>query len=714
MVHQKLRIACLIPSATDICIALGLQDCIVGITHECTSHFTTKVLDPNVVQVLTLDMINATGATTQGEIHEVVQQNSQQHCNARSSSSPSSSTGISTEDIPSLYPIVPQKFISANPNLIFTQDLCNVCAPNSDSVRTIIKQQQNIIQNNNNNDNVEEIKSDDVEEIRIVSLSPKSLQDVLETFRIIADACYVPERGVNLIETFHSNLQALDATIKQHTTLKEHPFHVKKSMLILEWLDPPFDAGHWIIDMMDSIGIQNMMTPILVNDQDPRKSKSRSWDNMKHIMMTQQQQIENSKDDYSIVVACCGFDLQRNYDDTMTARNNLKKTFPTTYHANRMYACDGNAYFVNPGPNLLYGITILALIAYDQHPDLIVAIQNLPYWKNADIAMPYRQVNIHSDEDIDSTTTDIKVPDIEDGDFYVVHRQACDDGKMSYIDPVTKYMVFTELAHTARGKCCGSGCRHCPYAHTNVQSEKKGQKIQQPAILYTATEDSYFSVTRNPDHVKVLFDSGGKDSFLTIRAMVKESQNEEQRQPPFGMILLTTFDAESRIIAHQDISIDVIVQQARHLDITLIGVPMHRGSSESYVERVRRGVQLIEQQYGNSNVKVSTLVFGDLHLEHIKGWRDQELGPLGYKLQYPLFRVPYDILMQDLEISKVPCTVTSSTVAAVTTGEIYDSDFRRQLSEQAPGVDIFGENGEFHTVAEVWKVDRNIALGLQQ
>ena len=112
-------------------------------------------------------------------------------------------------------------------------------------------------------------------------------------------------------------------------------------------------------------------------------------------------------------------------------------------------------------------------------------------------------------------------------------------------------------------------------------------------------------------------------------------------------------------------------------------------------------------------MKVSTLVFGDLHLEHIKGWRDQELGPLGYKLQYPLFRVPYDVLMQDLETSQVPCTVTSSTVSAVSTGEVYDSEFRRRLSEQAPAVDIFGENGEFHTVAEVWKVDQKIALGLQ-
>ena len=356
LLQQELRIACLIPSATDICIALGLQNSIVGITHECTAHFATKALNPDTVQVLTLDMIHAAGAMTQSAINELVQQNSQQHCNSRASSSTSS---ISAQDIPSLYPIVPQNFIAANPNLIFTQDLCNVCAPNSDSVRTLIEQ-------SNNNENVD--ARSNVQAVRIVSLSPKSLKDVLETFRIIGNACYVQERGEALIETFHSSLRVLNATVQQHTTEKPH-LSQPKSMLLLEWLDPPFDAGHWILDMMESIGIQNMMIPILEKgttpDEEPRKSKSRSWDAMRQIMMTQQQTSENN-DDSSIVVACCGFDLQRNYEDTIAARDNLQSTFPTTYQANRIYACDGNAYFVNPGPNLLYGITILALIAYDK------------------------------------------------------------------------------------------------------------------------------------------------------------------------------------------------------------------------------------------------------------------------------------------------------------------------------------------------------------
>jgi diphthamide synthase (EF-2-diphthine--ammonia ligase) len=177
-----------------------------------------------------------------------------------------------------------------------------------------------------------------------------------------------------------------------------------------------------------------------------------------------------------------------------------------------------------------------------------------------------------------------------------------------------------------------------------------------------------------------------------------------------GLILLTTFDATSRIIAHQDISIDTVIRQARHLDITLIGVPMHRGSSESYVQRIQRGIAVVDK-YAKGNI--SSLVFGDLHLEHIKGWRDEHLGPLGYEMAYPLFNVPYATLLQDLEASRVPCVVTSSMVPTVQAGEVYDSNFRRRLTEESPDVDVFGENGEFHSEAQVWEVDRSVALGLK-
>ena len=54
-------------------------------------------------------------------------------------------------------------------------------------------------------------------------------------------------------------------------------------------------------------------------------------------------------------------------------------------------------------------------------------------------------------------------------DIEEAHTAACRIGKGTYIDPVTGYTVITELAHRKRGKCCGNGCRHCPFGHFNVK-----------------------------------------------------------------------------------------------------------------------------------------------------------------------------------------------------------------------------------------------------
>jgi diphthamide synthase (EF-2-diphthine--ammonia ligase) len=296
------------------------------------------------------------------------------------------------------------------------------------------------------------------------------------------------------------------------------------------------------------------------------------------------------------------------------------------------------------------------------------------------------------------------IDDLEDivpHDFSVLHEKACAAGNLMYVDPETGYTVMTELAHKRRGKCCGSGCRHCPYAHENVKD--KASHIQQPAFLHKG-ESELFS-TRNRDKVKVLFDSGGKDSFLAIRALVRQYDKD-----PFGLVLLTTFDASSRIIAHQDIHVDNVIRQAQHLDISLLGIPMHRASQETYVDRVRRGLNVIQSECGNSSV-ISALVFGDLHLEHVKGWRDKELGKLGIALEYPLFNVPYPELMDDLMKSQVKCELTSSMVDGLSVGLVFD---RSLLNEIPDNVDGFGENGEFHTIAQVWKTEKNVALGLNR
>jgi hypothetical protein len=76
-----------------------------------------------------------------------------------------------------------------------------------------------------------------------------------------------------------------------------------------------------------------------------------------------------------------------------------------------------------------------------------------------------------------ATSTSQILPDIES-----LHEAACAQGLDTYIDPATGYTVFTELSHRKRGKCCGSGCRHCPYEHIAVPAKYRGS-ITKPPIL---------------------------------------------------------------------------------------------------------------------------------------------------------------------------------------------------------------------------------------
>ncbi len=256
-----------------------------------------------------------------------------------------------------------------------------------------------------------------------------------------------------------------------------------------------------------------------------------------------------------------------------------------------------------------------------------------------------------------------------------------DHGELSYADPQTGYAVFTELGLLARGKCCGCGCRHCPFEHSNVPTGQRASRIQRAAMLLAEAPVG---------PVDVLFWSGGKDSYLALRALHREATGRP-------LVLLTTFDAAHRQVAHQEIPIKLIVRQAQALACPLVGVPLHAGGD--YLEQVGEGLDLLSD--------ISRLVFGDLHLEHIRQWREAQLGPLalarGATLHYPLWQADYEALLDDLEASGVPCdicAVPDARQAGVSVGQ----RFSRALTEQLPpGIDRFGESGEFHTLARVWE-----------
>mmetsp|Transcript_20711 Transcript_20711/g.26767 ORF Transcript_20711/g.26767 Transcript_20711/m.26767 type:complete len:169 (+) Transcript_20711:210-716(+) len=168
---------------------------------------------------------------------------------------------------------------------------------------------------------------------------------------------------------------------------------------------------------------------------------------------------------------------------------------------------------------------------------------------------------------------------------------------------------------------------------------------------------------------------------------------------------MTTFDSSSRIIAHQDIHINILIEQATHLNIPLVGVPVIRASKESYASRISRALYLIAKRCGGRN-NISTLVFGDLYLEHIRSWREKELAILGCQLQFPLRKVGYDELTKDLKESGIEVVLAATTVDGLEVGDHFDDTFAEKI-KNLNNIDLFGENGEHHTIARVWTVSRH-------
>ena len=298
------------------------------------------------------------------------------------------------------------------------------------------------------------------------------------------------------------------------------------------------------------------------------------------------------------------------------------------------------------------------------------------------------------------------VKDIED-DWDDLHEKSCARGDKFYIDPSTGYMVMTKVNHLARGKCCGSGCRHCPFSHVNVRD--KAARIQMPSMMHKPASGLAPSVT-------VLMWSGGKDSFLALRAMLRPGGRLHDVGPS-GVVLLTTFDATTRMVAHQDVSARDVERQAKHLDVGLVGVPLHRNAGPGYVHRLRGALDVVRK----AGCEVTALACGDLHLEHIRSWREEAVGRgLGVRVCYPVWcddaGANYSALAEDLRRSGVPCRVTAVTEdrcerAGVVVGALYGPELAAAVV--AAGADAFGENGEFHTLAAVWETTRERALGLE-
>jgi len=254
--------------------------------------------------------------------------------------------------------------------------------------------------------------------------------------------------------------------------------------------------------------------------------------------------------------------------------------------------------------------------------------------------------------------------------------------KNMYEDPETGYKVFSTHGLMQRKDCCGCGCRHCPFGHVEVSSQKRLQLELNPWLENMNTDDK---------ECDLLAWSGGKDSYLALQAML-----EEDNRP---VILMTTFDGRTEKVAHQDVTLSMIRAQAQALHVPLLLIPLY--SRYPYLKRIEQGLSFLSQ-----TIQIHRFAFGDLHLQHVRDWREKELKSLIERfsicLHFPIWNVDYSQLMEKLERAPVRCHLSAVSdercKQSVNIGDVFDADLIRSLPT---GVDRFGENGEFHTYVSV-------------
>jgi iron complex transport system substrate-binding protein len=285
-----MRIVSLVPSATEMLFALGLGSDVIAVTHEC--DFPPAALElPRVTRdALPSDLNSA-------QIDAAVKERT-----------------LAGE---SIYELDIDLLRDLRPDLIVTQALCSVCAVSYDEVRAI----------------AEEIES----QPQVISLDPHTLGEVLGDARTLAEATGSKDAAVDLVRDAAERIDRVRLATRRVAR--------RPRVAALEWLDPPFAAGHWTPQLIEYAGGED----VLGFPGEP--SEERSWD-----------EVRAARPDVLIVMPC-GFDAEIAYREAEMHRDEL-----AAVGAGEVVAVNAAAYFSRPGPRLVDG---LELMAYILHPELV-------------------------------------------------------------------------------------------------------------------------------------------------------------------------------------------------------------------------------------------------------------------------------------------------------------------------------------------------------
>ncbi|HSH21116.1 MAG TPA: cobalamin-binding protein [Candidatus Caenarcaniphilales bacterium] len=287
-----MRIVSLLPSATEIVFALGLGDELVGRTHEC--DYPPEVAD---VPVVTAD-VGATANATSREIHDRV--------------------ADSIHRGSSIYRLDLDALAAARPDLILTQELCDVCAVSYREVGQAVK----------------ELRS----EATVISLEPSSIEGIFNTISTVGAMADAEDEAVGLLELLRERLGEIENRVLERRLAGVRP----RRVVCLDWLDPPFAAGHWVPEQVRRAGGWDLL------GRAGEPSAETTWEQVAEV------------DPEQLMLMPCGFDATRTAEEWRRAQKPDSIRELRAVRRGEVFALDGSSYFSRPGPRVIEGIALLA------------------------------------------------------------------------------------------------------------------------------------------------------------------------------------------------------------------------------------------------------------------------------------------------------------------------------------------------------------------
>jgi iron complex transport system substrate-binding protein len=299
MIGKTPRIVSLLPSATEIVCTLGLEDALVGVTHEC-DYPPAVAGKPR----LTASHISHERMSSR-EIDHAVRSQLDGHG--------------------SIYSLDEECLRELRPDLIITQELCDVCAV---SYKTVERAAARLFEG----------------ECRVVSLEPTTIKDIFANIVTVGELTGRADAAAEVVGRLSSRLDALKSALAGVGS--------RPRTLMLEWLEPPFAPGHWVPEQVALAG----------GDHGFGRAGEKSY-------VTTALEIQEYAPE-TIVLVPCGYYKE----DTLGALEGAR--LPEGWHdlpavrEGRVWAVDATAYFSRPGPRVVEGAEILARLL---HPEVFGA-----------------------------------------------------------------------------------------------------------------------------------------------------------------------------------------------------------------------------------------------------------------------------------------------------------------------------------------------------